>query len=135
VVVVGSAAGQQSDVDVDELINAMTLDEKLTLLHGVGFFGTPARCLGSAGYVAGIERLSIPGMCLSDGPAGVRVSESATAMSAPVSLAATFDPDRAYAYGTVIGLTLGPMSGWSPAAAARSSSALPRATFAFREPS
>lgn len=101
--IAGSAAGQSSSVDVDALIEAMTLDEKLNMLHGVGFFGGPARCLGSAGYSAGVERLGIPGLCQSDGPAGVRVSESATAMSAPVSLAATFDPGRAYDYGQVIG--------------------------------
>jgi len=100
---ISPVAAQSSSTDIDALINAMTLDEKLTLLHGVGFFGTPARCLGSAGYMAGVERLGIPGMCLSDGPAGVRVSESATAMSAPVSLAATFDPDIAFQYGQVIG--------------------------------
>jgi beta-glucosidase len=97
------AVAQPSGADIDGLIDAMTLDEKLTMLHGIGFFGAPARCLGSAGYVAGVERLGIPGLCMADGPAGVRVSESATAMSAPVSLAATFDPGLAYAYGRVIG--------------------------------
>jgi beta-glucosidase len=100
---ISTAAAQTSGVDVDALIDAMTLDEKLTMLHGVGFFGTPARCLSSAGYVAGVERLGIPGLCMADGPAGVRVSESATAMPAPVSLAATFDPDLSHAFGQVIG--------------------------------
>lgn len=55
---VGSAAGQSPGADVDALIDAMTLEEKINMLHGVGFFGTPARCLGSAGYSAGVEDLA-----------------------------------------------------------------------------
>ena len=88
---------------IEDLVQGMTLDEKLGMLHGIGFFGTPARCLGSAGYVVGVERLGIPGLCMSDGPAGVRVSNPATALPAPVALVSTFDPDTARLYGQVIG--------------------------------
>lgn len=97
------AAGPAQGVDIDALIAAMTLEEKVSMLHGTGFGATPERCLGSAGYVAGVERLGIPGLCMADGPAGIRVSEPATAMPAPVALASTFDPDLAYSFGQVIG--------------------------------
>jgi beta-glucosidase-like glycosyl hydrolase len=92
------------NLSIDELIDEMTLDEKLGMLHGVGFFNPiPARCLSSAGYVNGVARLNIPGLCMSDGPAGVRVSQPATALPAPMGLASTFSPDLAYSYGQVIG--------------------------------
>lgn len=96
---IGPASVQASNVDIDELINQMTLDEKLAMLHGA----TDPNSLGQAGYVPGVPRLGIPELRLSDGPAGVRVTASATAMSAPVSLAATFDPELAYSFGQVIG--------------------------------
>lgn len=57
----------------------MTLDEKLTLLHGAQ---DPSEQAG-AGYVPGIERLGIPELRLADGPAGIRTSEPATALPAP----------------------------------------------------
>jgi len=94
------ATSEASDVDVDALIDAMTLDEKLSMLHGDR---NDPLDLGQAGYNPGVARLGIPELRLADGPAGVRVSASATAMSAPVSLAATFDPDLAFQYGQVIG--------------------------------
>jgi len=97
------AADPANGVDIDALIDQMTLDQKLALLTGIGFFGLPERCLGSAGYVAGVPELGVPGLCMSDGPAGVRVNLPATAMPAPVALASTFDTSRARSYGQVIG--------------------------------
>lgn len=87
------------ETDIDALLEAMTLEEKLTLLHGAQ---DPTGKAG-AGYVPGIERLGIPALRLADGPAGIRTAEPATALPAPVMLAATFDPDLARRYGAVIG--------------------------------
>ncbi|WP_418955828.1 beta-glucosidase family protein [Streptomyces tritici] len=84
---------------VEELLGKLTLDEKVSLLHGA----TDPHSLGQAGYVAGVPRLGIPPLRLADGPAGVRVRENATALPAPVMLAAAFDPALARAYGRVIG--------------------------------
>ncbi|MGW5422425.1 glycoside hydrolase family 3 C-terminal domain-containing protein [Streptomyces sp. NPDC003943] len=84
---------------VDRLLAKLTLDEKTALLHGA----TDPRDLGQAGYVPGVPRLGIPALRLADGPAGVRVHEPATALPAPVMLAAAFDPALARAYGQVIG--------------------------------
>ncbi|MER6715133.1 glycoside hydrolase family 3 C-terminal domain-containing protein [Streptomyces sp. NPDC000877] len=84
---------------VDALLTRLTLDEKISLLHGA----TDPRPLGQAGYLPGVERLGIPPLRLADGPAGVRVTRHATALPAPVMLASAFDPALARRYGQVIG--------------------------------
>ncbi|MHC3472259.1 beta-glucosidase family protein [Streptomyces sp. 7R007] len=84
---------------VEALIGKLTLDEKISLLHGA----TDPASLGQAGYVPGVPRLGIPPLRLADGPAGVRVTRHATALPAPVLLASAFDPDLARRYGQVIG--------------------------------
>lgn len=84
---------------VEGLLARLTLDEKISLLHGA----TDPDPLGQAGHVPGVERLGIPPLRLADGPAGVRVTRRATALPAPVLLASAFDPDLARRYGQVIG--------------------------------
>ncbi|MFD7974941.1 beta-glucosidase [Streptomyces sp. NPDC059071] len=84
---------------VDALLARLTLDEKTALLHG----GADPDGLGQAGHVPGVPRLGVPALRLADGPAGVRVRKTATALPAPVMLAAAFDPGLARAYGRVIG--------------------------------
>ncbi|MET9889717.1 beta-glucosidase [Streptomyces sp. NPDC006465] len=84
---------------VEGLIGRLTLDEKISLLHGA----TDPDSLGQAGYVPGVPRLGIPALRLADGPAGVRVTRHATALPAPVLLASAFDPALARRYGQVIG--------------------------------
>ncbi|WP_156724548.1 beta-glucosidase [Streptomyces apocyni] len=84
---------------VTALLDRLTLDEKISLLHGA----EDPRSLGQAGYVPGVPRLGIPELRLADGPGGVRVREHATALPAPVLLASAFDPALAREYGQVIG--------------------------------
>ncbi|MFI7316572.1 beta-glucosidase [Streptomyces venezuelae] len=84
---------------VESLVGRLTLGEKISLLHGA----TDPEALGQAGYVPGVPRLGIPALRLADGPAGVRVAARATALPAPVMLAAAFDPALARRYGQVIG--------------------------------
>ena len=86
-------------VDVDSLVNELTLDEKLSLLHGAQ---DPTGAAG-AGYLPGVPRLGIPPLRLADGPAGIRTNLPATALPAPVALSASFDPDLARRFGQVIG--------------------------------
>ena len=77
----------------------MTLDEKLSLLHGA----RDPNFLGQAGYWPGLPRLGIPSLRLADGPPGVNVNREATGMPAPVGLAATFSTAAARLYGMVTG--------------------------------
>ncbi|SDN22597.1 glycoside hydrolase family 3 C-terminal domain-containing protein [Actinacidiphila guanduensis] len=84
---------------VDLLLAQMTNEEKATLMTAVGVpSGSHA-----TGYIPGIDRLGIPGMQFSDGPAGVRDGQPATALPSPVALAASFDTSMAKQYGTVLG--------------------------------
>jgi beta-glucosidase len=98
------------------VVKAMTLDEKITLLHGTGMRGLgPVSPLavssnGGAGYVPGIPRLGIPGIQISDAAYGVRSSGEngrySTALPADIAGAASWDPDAAYEYGALIGREL-----------------------------
>ena len=93
---------------IDQLIAAMTLDEKISMLRGSvpGLPGQPAAdplANGEVGYLPGIPRIGIPPLRFTDGPAGVRITPPTTAMPAPVSLAATFSTDFARQYGKVLG--------------------------------
>ncbi len=84
---------------VARLVAQMTLDEKISMLHGE----TDPKGLGESGYVAGVPRLGIPELRLSDGGEGIRVLKPATALPSPVALASSFDPGLARQYGAVIG--------------------------------
>lgn len=84
---------------VAELVAQLTLDEKISLLHGA----TDPAGLGQSGYVPGVPRLGIPELRLTDGAAGIRMAKPALAMPAPVALASAFDPSLARPYGAAIG--------------------------------
>jgi beta-glucosidase len=104
------------DQRADLVLKEMTLDEKIGLLHGNGMPQeepvTPRNALSNrgVGYVAGIERLGIPGIDMSDAAYGVRSSgvngRYSTALPASVAAAASWDTDAAYEYGALIGREL-----------------------------
>jgi beta-glucosidase len=79
------------DRRADLLLARMTDAEKVSLLGGDevgGVVGAPGTHTGTAN---GIERLGVPTVYLSDGPAGSR-SGQATALTSPIALGATWDP-------------------------------------------
>src|SRR5262245_47590656 len=76
----------QSVDPFDELISRMTLDEKLSMLQGAA---DPAS-IGQLAYLPGVPRLNIPPLRVSEGSAGLQTAQPATAMPAPIALAATF---------------------------------------------
>ena len=87
----------QATARARQLVARMTLDEKITELHGIGD-ATHYR------IVPGVARLGIPDFQMTNGPAGVGPGgagpqKPATAMPAPVALAATWDPELARVYG------------------------------------
>ena len=92
------------DERVEDLLSRLTLEEKLGLIHADSKFST-----------AGVPRLGIPKMWMSDGPHGVREEISAdswrpagrtddfvTWMPVSIALAATWNTELAGAYGGVI---------------------------------
>jgi beta-glucosidase len=104
------------DERADLLVKELTLDEKITLMHGTGHPGLgPLSPLardsnGGAGYTPGIPRLGIPGIQMSDAAYGVRASgingRYSTALPANLGAAASWDPKAAYEYGALIGREL-----------------------------
>ena len=107
--------------NIDEVMKAMTLEEKARLLVGGAnnFFGTGAVVGGEADLVAGaagtspaIPRLGIPATVLTDGPAGVRIDPTrkgsdktyyATAFPIGSCLASTWNTDLVAKVGEAIG--------------------------------
>jgi beta-glucosidase len=100
-------------------VEAMTLAEKLTLVHGPSAvyipgnrkFGTPPPpdAVPAAGFIPGIPRLGIPPLTETDAslgvtnPHGVRPGDVATALPSSLALAATFSPELAYQSGALVG--------------------------------
>jgi beta-glucosidase len=94
-----AAAKPAAPSKVDGLVAAMTVEEKLTFLSG----STDPAGYGQAGYIPGVPRLNIPPLRLTDGPAGIRTNQPATALPAPVAMASTFSPDLAKQFGQILG--------------------------------
>ncbi len=98
------------------VVKEMTLDEKISLLHGTGMKDlslispVAIHSNGGAGYVVGIPRLGIPGIQMSDAAYGVRQSGEngrySTALPADIAQAASWDLDAGFEYGALIGREL-----------------------------
>ena len=69
-----------ADTRADLMIHEMTLDEKIQLVHGVGWgvlragAPVPPADNGGAGFVPGIARLHLPDINLADSAVGVRMA-------------------------------------------------------------
>jgi len=104
------------DQRADLVLQQMTLDEKISLLHGNGMpgWGKPEANAylgnGGAGFVLGIPRLGIPFIQMSDAAYGVRSSAEngrySTALPSNLASAASWDPAAACDYGALIGREL-----------------------------
>ncbi|MDR3745689.1 MAG: glycoside hydrolase family 3 C-terminal domain-containing protein [Acidobacteriaceae bacterium] len=104
------------DTRADQMIHEMTLDEKVQLVHGAGWGVLRKGDLvapghnGGAGFVSGIARLHLPDINLADSAVGVRMaaleSRYATLLPSVIGMAASWDPDAAFLYGSVIGREL-----------------------------
>ncbi|WP_116788693.1 beta-glucosidase family protein [Flavobacterium psychrotrophum] len=115
-------APQLGKASLDEVINAMTPEEKATLLVGPGMPGyaglvplegePDVRVLGQAGGTRAIPRLGIPETVVADGPAGLRIQPKrknnpntfyATAFPVGTLLASTWNPELIEAVGKAMG--------------------------------
>ena len=95
------ARAQDFNARARAIVSKMTLQEKIDQLHGIR---TPSH----RRYVPPLPRLHIPAMLVTNGPAGAgpgdtRPQEPATALPAPISLAATWDTNTAHLYGVIAG--------------------------------
>ena len=107
---------------VDEVIKAMTLEEKAQLLIGAGMAGfggnnavvgaTQELVPGAAGTTNPIERLGIPAIVVADGPAGLRIQPTrkndtqtyyCTAFPVGTLLASTWNTELVESVGVAMG--------------------------------
>jgi beta-glucosidase len=114
-----SDAKKSPDERAELLLKEMTLDEKITLLHGGGRgFGAqqgaapagPAVSNGGAGFTQSVPRLGIPAIQMADAAVGVTrgaaASRYSTLLPNGVAAASTWDVDLACEYGALIGQEL-----------------------------
>ncbi len=106
-----SAQPQLTKDNIDDVLNAMTLEEKATLLVGSGWGSMTAGSMtasatalvpGAAGTTRAIERLGVTQAVLADGPAGLRISPTRDN-----------DPNTYYCTGFPVGTVMASM--WDPA--------------------
>ncbi len=96
---------QPIEARVADLLGRLTVEEKISQIHGAGTF-----------FTAAIPRLGVPERWLSDGPNGVReeiqrdtfnsaghTDDFSTAFPSGICLAATWSPEVAFAQGQAIG--------------------------------
>lgn len=101
------------DQRADLVIKEMTLDEKISLLHGQGmpfFSNAPSASNGGAGYTNAIPRLGIPAIQMADSAYGVTRGAAAgrysTALPNNLGAASAWDTKSAFEYGVLIGREL-----------------------------
>jgi beta-glucosidase len=104
------------DRRADLVLAQLTQEEKLQLVHGIGWgvlragSPVPPEDIGGAGFVAGIRRLGIPPINLADSAVGIRMAalhgRYATLLPSTLGAAASWDTDAAFLYGSVIGREL-----------------------------
>jgi beta-glucosidase len=105
------------DQRADLLVKELTLDEKISLLHGNGWEELlggpdklPPRALGNAGFIPGIPRLGIPDLQMADATVGVTHSSVfgrySTPLPSTIAEASSWDIELAREYGSLIGREL-----------------------------
>jgi beta-glucosidase len=109
-------ASLSPDLRAEALVKQLTLDEKIQLVHGIGWgplkagSPIPPDNNGGAGEVLGIARLGIPALQQADSAVGVRMaapqSRYATLLPSVLAAASSWDPEAAHLYGDVIGREL-----------------------------
>ncbi len=119
-----NALPQLGKSPMQEVINALTLDEKLDIIRGAGMKYTPpdaqgtvagnidGKVPGAAGSTHAVPRLGIPSIILADGPAGLRIDTArsndpkryyATAFPIATALASSWNIDLVKQVGQAMG--------------------------------
>ena len=98
--------------NIDQIVKALTLEEKARLLVGRENSQSKNSVPGAAGTTQEVKRLGIPSVILTDGPAGVRINPTrkgdpqtyyATGFPVGTALACTWNPELVENVGKAIG--------------------------------
>ena len=97
-------AGQSPAQRTSELLGAMSLSDKISMVTGEGEFNPTTANPEAAGNIAAAPALCIPALVLNDATAGVGDQQQlTTAFPDSIALAAAWDPQLAQQYGSVLG--------------------------------
>ena len=109
-------ASLSPDQRAEMVMQQLTLDEKIQLVHGIGWgplvpgSPVPPDNNGGAGEIMGIPRLGIPSLQQADSAVGIRMaapqSRYATLLPSVLAAASSWDTEAAHLYGDVIGREL-----------------------------
>lgn len=80
------------------LVSQMTIPEKVNITTGQGWLANS--CVGSTG---GVPRLGLRGLCMQDGPLGVRFTDFVNVFPCGGAMASTFDRSLVHQRGNAIG--------------------------------
>ncbi|KAF5018942.1 hypothetical protein F66182_9058 [Fusarium sp. NRRL 66182] len=106
---------QEAYAKARDFVSQLTLLEKVNLTTGVGW--QSERCVGNTGSV---PRLGLRGLCLQDGPLGIRLSDYNSAFPAGITAGASWSKSLWYERGLAMGtefkekgidIALGPATG------------------------
>jgi beta-glucosidase len=81
-----------------KLVQKMSIPERVNITTGTGWGSGP--CVGNTGSV---PRLGIPGLCLQDGPQGVRFTDFVTNFPSGLAAGSTFNKGLMYLRGKALG--------------------------------
>ncbi|KAI9817427.1 MAG: hypothetical protein M1827_001036 [Pycnora praestabilis] len=90
---------EESYRKAEKMVKAMTLVEKVNITTGTGW--EMGLCVGNTGPA---NSVGFPGLCLQDGPLGIRFADNITAFPAGVTTGATWNKDLMYRRGRAHGL-------------------------------
>jgi beta-glucosidase len=86
-----------------ELVAAMTLDDKIQMVTGIGVLNPKAPNKGASGVIVGNPRLCIPDLVLNDSSGGIGFNQKGTtAFPQGITQATTWNTDLIKAYGEVL---------------------------------
>jgi len=94
--IVPDTNADEVEAKVKALVNAMTEEEKFSFLGGSGLGN-----VANAGNLPGVPRFGVPEMLMYDGPGGIYYMTDTTNPPEEECLAATWDEEDAYKYGTI----------------------------------
>lgn len=99
------------DQRADLVLKELSIDEKISLVHGMGGFEKAGvHSNGGAGVIEGIPRLGLPYVQLADSAVGVRGGAArgrySTLLPSVLALACSWDAQAGFAFGALIGREL-----------------------------
>ncbi|KAI5809482.1 glycoside hydrolase family 3 protein [Pyronema omphalodes] len=97
-IIPGDKRWQESYKKAAEIVGRMSLAEKINITTGTGWQMGP--CVGNTGSA---ESVGFGGLCLQDGPLGVRFADSVTVFPAGITVAATWDRRLMFLRGKALG--------------------------------